>query len=144
MQAQIDNFMEMAKGMVGKIPGLLSVETGKAMEITKQFNQGYECGLVLIFDGPKFIGPYLDHPAHKPYVILTFLCSSIMGGQIGLKRNTTRLYPLCEENFQGRVNPCLRFRVLNRALLDICLGAIIGRAYGYIGEIYNLRKSPFD
>jgi hypothetical protein len=41
-QAQINNFMEMAKGMVGKIPGLLSVETGKAMEITKRFNQGYE------------------------------------------------------------------------------------------------------
>lgn len=96
--------METAKEMVAKIPGLLAVETGRAMEITKQFNQGYEWGLVLTFEGPEVIGPYLDHPAHKPYVFLTltFFCSSIMGGQIGLKikHNTTRLYLLCEETFK--------------------------------------------
>ncbi|KEF52955.1 uncharacterized protein A1O9_10861 [Exophiala aquamarina CBS 119918] len=74
-QAQVDVFMKTAKAMAGQIPGLLAVETGKAIDITKQFNQGYEWGLVLTFENVQVIGPYLDHPAHKP------------------------LYPLCEVAF---------------------------------------------
>ena len=67
-QAQVDEFMKTAEAMMGQTPGLLSVKTGKAMDVTKQFNQGYEWGLVLKFENPEVIPPYLDHPAHKPYV----------------------------------------------------------------------------
>jgi hypothetical protein len=82
-QAQIDNFMEMAEEMLGKIPGLLSVKTGKAMDITKQFNKGYEWGLVLTFERPEFIGPYIDHPAHTPYVFLIRIHCIFITNELG-------------------------------------------------------------
>ncbi|KIW95574.1 uncharacterized protein Z519_04159 [Cladophialophora bantiana CBS 173.52] len=65
--------MATAKAMVGQIPGLLSVDAGKAMEITRSFNQGYEWGLILTFESPDVMPPYLEHPAHKPFVISGFL-----------------------------------------------------------------------
>lgn len=96
-QAQIDKFINMAKDMMGQIPGLLSVETGKAMEITKRFNQGYEWGLVLTFEGPEVIGPYLEHPAHTPYVFLALSPE----GAVGTDTRRDQTLSTLREGFQG-------------------------------------------
>jgi hypothetical protein len=54
------------KAMQGRIPGLLMVKGGKAMDMLKQFNQGYEWGFLLMFESPDAVSGYLDHPVHKP------------------------------------------------------------------------------
>jgi hypothetical protein len=60
----IDNCFKALKGMVGKIPGLLSVESGP-YESDEGLNEGFTHGFVMKFDSPKNRDDYLPHPEHE-------------------------------------------------------------------------------
>ncbi len=61
---QIDEcFCELA-GMVGKIPGLLSVEHGP-YESDEGLNDGFTHGFVMTFENAKCRDEYLPHPEHE-------------------------------------------------------------------------------
>jgi hypothetical protein len=63
-QSTIDNCFKALKGMVGKIPGLLSVESGP-YESDEGLNEGFTHGFVMKFDSSKSRDDYLPHPEHE-------------------------------------------------------------------------------
>jgi hypothetical protein len=56
-------FSEMM-GMVGRIPGLLSMEHGP-YESSEGLNDGFTHGFIMTFDGPESRDAYLPHPEHE-------------------------------------------------------------------------------
>lgn len=56
-------FSEM-KAMVGKIPGLLSMEHG-LYQSTEGLNDGYTHGFIMTFDNADNRDAYLPHPEHE-------------------------------------------------------------------------------
>ncbi|KAL1955548.1 hypothetical protein VTO42DRAFT_8427 [Malbranchea cinnamomea] len=63
-QAQVDHFTLLAKGMVGKIPGLLELKTGPPLDITAHRAKGFNMGIVAILEKPADVKVYAEHPAH--------------------------------------------------------------------------------
>lgn len=57
--------------MLGQIPGLCSVEGGKALgapAASAAFTQGYDWALVVKLETAEDLPVYEGHSAHKPYV----------------------------------------------------------------------------
>ncbi|MFN5804456.1 MAG: Dabb family protein [Opitutales bacterium] len=63
-QAQIDRCFAEMRGMVGKIPGLLSMKHGP-YESPEGLNDGFTHGFVMTFDTQKSRDEYLPHPEHE-------------------------------------------------------------------------------
>jgi len=63
-QEQLDTWAEVAKGMVGKIPGLISLEANKPLPISVPRAQGYNMGLVAVLEKKEDVATYAVHPAH--------------------------------------------------------------------------------
>jgi hypothetical protein len=57
-----------AKCMLGQIPGLVAVEVGPALEVTKgsapPYAHGYDWGVVLTLSNREALQVYMTHPAH--------------------------------------------------------------------------------
>ncbi|EPS25764.1 hypothetical protein PDE_00700 [Penicillium oxalicum 114-2] len=62
--AQLSAFSETAKGMVGKIPGLISLECGKPLPICLPRAHGFDMGLVAVLEKSDTVATYAIHPAH--------------------------------------------------------------------------------
>ncbi|OOQ82446.1 stress responsive A/B barrel domain protein [Penicillium brasilianum] len=62
--AQLSVWTQMAKDMVGKIPGLVSMECGQPLPICLPRAQGYDMGLVAVLEKPDHVATYAVHPAH--------------------------------------------------------------------------------
>jgi hypothetical protein len=62
-QDQIDESFRELAGMVGKIPGLLSVEHG-SYESDEGLNDGFTHGFIMTFDTAQSRDEYLPHPEH--------------------------------------------------------------------------------
>lgn len=69
-QSQIDQFLAIGKSLVGKIPGLLSVELGKGLNTAAPVSKGFDWGLVVVLEGPNDLPVFEKHPAHAPFVYL--------------------------------------------------------------------------
>jgi len=63
-QAQIDRCFAEMRGMVGKIPGLLSMQHG-VYQSDEGLNDGFTHGFVMTFDTPQSRDRYLPHPEHE-------------------------------------------------------------------------------
>ncbi|KAL6251328.1 hypothetical protein RBB50_001536 [Rhinocladiella similis] len=61
---QITEFVTAAKSMVGKIPGLLKLESNTPHPSTAHRGQGFNMGLVATLEKADDIKVYADHPAH--------------------------------------------------------------------------------
>ncbi|KIV84422.1 hypothetical protein, variant [Exophiala sideris] len=62
--AEIEKLKAGAANMVGKIPGLQSVELNKPHPSTAHRSQGFDFGLVAVFDEAETIKVFADHPVH--------------------------------------------------------------------------------
>ncbi|KAK4940588.1 hypothetical protein LTR10_019347 [Elasticomyces elasticus] len=62
--AEIEKLKAGAANMVGKIPGLQSVELNKPHPSTAHRSQGFDFGLVAVFDKAETIKVFADHPVH--------------------------------------------------------------------------------
>ncbi|KIW99600.1 uncharacterized protein Z518_11013 [Rhinocladiella mackenziei CBS 650.93] len=62
--AQISNFTTMAKGMVGKIPGLLKLDANTPLLSTAHRGKGFNMGLIAILEKADDVKVYAEHPAH--------------------------------------------------------------------------------
>ncbi|KAJ6143757.1 hypothetical protein N7471_003210 [Penicillium samsonianum] len=62
--AQIATWKETCQGMVGKIPGLLSLQSGPPLPISIPRAQGFDMGLVAVLETAEHIATYAVHPAH--------------------------------------------------------------------------------
>ena len=62
--AQIDHCFAEMRGMVGKIPGLLSMQHG-VDQSDEGLNDGFTHGFVMTFDTPLSRDRYLPHPEHE-------------------------------------------------------------------------------
>jgi hypothetical protein len=62
--AQLSVWTQLAKGMVGKIPGLISMECGQPLPICLPRAQGFDMGLVAVLEKPEHVATYAVHPAH--------------------------------------------------------------------------------
>ncbi|MEY2751727.1 MAG: hypothetical protein RLZZ550_1698 [Verrucomicrobiota bacterium] len=62
--ATIDRCFAEMRGMVGKIPGLLSMQHG-VYQSDEGLNDGFTHGFVMTFDSPKSRDEYLPHPEHE-------------------------------------------------------------------------------
>jgi len=61
---QIDECFSEMRGMVGKIPGLLSMEHGP-YESSEGLNDGFTHGFVMTFSSPEERDAYLPHEEHE-------------------------------------------------------------------------------
>ncbi|KIV78784.1 hypothetical protein PV11_06394 [Exophiala sideris] len=61
---QISEFVTVAKGMVGKVPGLRKLEANTPHISTAHRGQGFNMGIVAILDKGEDIKVYAEHPAH--------------------------------------------------------------------------------
>ncbi|KAK5390287.1 hypothetical protein LTS13_000368 [Exophiala xenobiotica] len=61
---QISEFVGAAKSMVGKIPGLLSLESNIPHHSTAHRGQGFNMGLVAVLEKADDIKVDAEHPAH--------------------------------------------------------------------------------
>jgi hypothetical protein len=61
---QIDECFRELVGMVGKIPGLLSVEHGP-YESDEGLNDGFTHGFIMTFENATCRDEYLPHPEHE-------------------------------------------------------------------------------
>lgn len=65
----------------GKVPGLLSIVSGKS-ESPEQMERGYMHGFVVDFTGWAALQAYEDHPEHR--VLAAKLTAAAMGGKDGI------------------------------------------------------------
>ena len=56
--------------MLGKVPGLLAIEFGKALEMFKAHGHGFDLGAVVTLSKPEDFGVYANHPLHHEYAPL--------------------------------------------------------------------------
>lgn len=63
-QDQIDECFSELMGMVGKIPGLLSIEHGP-YQSDEGLNDGFTHGFIMTFDTAESRDKYLPHPEHE-------------------------------------------------------------------------------
>lgn len=60
--------IEAAKRMLTQIPGLLAIEVGPALELTKvsapPYAHGYDWGVVVTLSSPEALEVYATHPDH--------------------------------------------------------------------------------
>ncbi|MFY7818663.1 MAG: Dabb family protein, partial [Akkermansiaceae bacterium] len=63
-QEQIDECFREMMGMVGQIPGLLSMEHG-TYQSGEGLNDGYTHGFIMTFDNASSRDAYLPHPEHE-------------------------------------------------------------------------------
>jgi hypothetical protein len=61
---QIDECFREMMGMVGQIPGLLSMEHGP-YQSSEGLNDGYTHGFLMTFDTAQSRDEYLPHPEHE-------------------------------------------------------------------------------
>jgi hypothetical protein len=61
---QIETCFSEMKGMIGKIPGLLSMEYGH-YESPEGLNDVFTHGFIMTFDTPASRDAYLPHPEHE-------------------------------------------------------------------------------
>jgi hypothetical protein len=52
---QLEAFVSQAKGMVGKIPGLISLETGRALAQTLHRAKGYDFAICALLEAPEYV-----------------------------------------------------------------------------------------
>ncbi|KAJ5771036.1 uncharacterized protein N7511_003087 [Penicillium nucicola] len=62
--AQVAAWKEVCQGMVGKIPGLQSIQSGPPLPISIPRAQGFDMALIAVLDTPEHIATYAVHPAH--------------------------------------------------------------------------------
>ncbi|KAA8651854.1 hypothetical protein EYZ11_006216 [Aspergillus tanneri] len=62
--AQLETWYTASRGMVGKIPGLLSLKTNAPLPICVPRAKGFDMGLVAVLESPKHVEEYAVHPAH--------------------------------------------------------------------------------
>jgi Stress responsive A/B Barrel Domain len=62
--AQIEYCFREMQGMIGKIPGLLSMEHG-SYESAEGLNDGFTHGFIMTFDTAGSRDAYLPHPEHE-------------------------------------------------------------------------------
>ncbi|OJJ49875.1 hypothetical protein ASPZODRAFT_128431 [Penicilliopsis zonata CBS 506.65] len=62
--AQLSHWKETTQGMVGKIPGLVSLRAGPPLPISIPRAQGFDMGLVAVLESPEHVATYAVHPAH--------------------------------------------------------------------------------
>ena len=64
---ELDQFLQAGKLMLGKVPGLLAIEFGKALEMFKAYGNGFDLGAVVTLSKPEDFGAYTNHPLHHEY-----------------------------------------------------------------------------
>ncbi|KAJ5793699.1 Dimeric alpha-beta barrel [Penicillium paradoxum] len=62
--AQIAAWKEASQGMVGKIPGLQSIQNGAPLPISIPRAKGFDMGLVAVLETAEHVTTYAIHPAH--------------------------------------------------------------------------------
>lgn len=63
-ETQIEECFTTMQGMVGNIPGLLSMEHGP-YKSTEGLNDTFTHGFIMTFDSPESRDAYLPHPLHE-------------------------------------------------------------------------------
>ena len=53
--------------MLGKVPGLLGIEFGKALEMLKAHGHGFDLGAVVTLSKSEDFEAYANHPLHHEY-----------------------------------------------------------------------------
>lgn len=61
---QADEFVQLAKAMVGKVPGLIRLDGAPPLAITAHRSQGYGIGIVAVLEKPEDVPVYAGHSAH--------------------------------------------------------------------------------
>jgi len=72
-EAKIGECFASLQAMVGKIPGLLSMENGP-YKSDEGLNDGFTHGFIMTFDSPESRDAYLPHPIHEEVKELVVPC----------------------------------------------------------------------
>ena len=72
-EAKIEECFPTMQAMVGKVPGLLSMENGP-YKSEEGLNDGFTHGFIMTFDSPESRDAYLPHPIHEVVKELVVPC----------------------------------------------------------------------
>ncbi|GCE50702.1 stress responsive alpha/beta barrel protein [Thermosporothrix hazakensis] len=76
-EEEIQAALEHVKTLQEKIPGILSIRTGKNLNTSN--NHGFTYGFVMEFADVEHLKAYAPHPEHKPVSVeLRRLCTNIL------------------------------------------------------------------
>lgn len=50
--------------MVGKVPGLISLQAGSPLEFTSHMAKGFDMGVVVLVDYSESLATFFTHPSH--------------------------------------------------------------------------------
>lgn len=70
---QIDHCFAAMRGMLGRIPGMLSFEYGP-YDSAEGLNDGFTHGFIMTFDSPESRDAYLPHPIHEEVKEIVIPC----------------------------------------------------------------------
>lgn len=62
--ASLSAWRNTSQSMVGKVPGLLSVNANSPLPISVPRAKGFDYGLVAMLESPEHVKAYATHPAH--------------------------------------------------------------------------------
>ncbi|ODM16780.1 hypothetical protein SI65_07745 [Aspergillus cristatus] len=62
--AQLSAWKNTSQGMVGKIPGLISIHANSPLPISVPRAKGFDFGLVAVLESPEHVEGYSKHPVH--------------------------------------------------------------------------------
>ncbi|KEF55280.1 uncharacterized protein A1O9_08934, partial [Exophiala aquamarina CBS 119918] len=62
--SQLNEWKSLAKGMVGKIPGLVKLEADTPLPSTAHRAMGFSMALVAVIEKADDLKSYAEHPAH--------------------------------------------------------------------------------
>lgn len=72
--AEVHHWQRLAHEMVGKVPGLMSLQAGPPIEFTAPMAKGFDMGVVVLVDYMESLATFFTHPSHDEYVaLLSFL-----------------------------------------------------------------------
>lgn len=67
-RAQISQWSNLAQGMVGKIPGLITLSANPPVPFSAFRSKGFDMGIVAVLESSEHLVSYATHPAHLVFV----------------------------------------------------------------------------
>jgi antibiotic biosynthesis monooxygenase (ABM) superfamily enzyme len=61
---RVRRWQELAHSMVGKVPGLLELQSGSPVELTAPMARGFDMGVVVQVDYLETLATFFTHPSH--------------------------------------------------------------------------------
>ncbi|KAL4917416.1 hypothetical protein BDW62DRAFT_201848 [Aspergillus aurantiobrunneus] len=61
---RVSRWQDLARAMVGKVPGLIDLQAGRPLDFTAHMAKGFDMGVVVLVDYTESLATFFTHPSH--------------------------------------------------------------------------------